>query len=203
MLLHKNMSSKNHLLMLTFDTYDRLFQFHFTMFLLFASLSIAYEITRNEEKAFITWMRETNQIFTGDEYHLRLGIFLVNSRFVHEHNKRSTFKVTLNRFAAYTTAEYNILLGYRQINYIKSDPIKTINVPESIDWREKNVVTRVKDQGNCGSCWAFSAICAEESAWCINGNPLIELSEQNLVDCVFFCYGCNGGQMVLAYNYIK
>lgn len=74
--------------------------------------------------------------------------------------------------------------------------------PESIDWREKGAVTGVKDQGMCGSCWAFSAIAGAEGAWFVAGNKLLSLSEQNLVDCVFKCHGCWGGLMTLAFDHV-
>eukprot|EP01060_Flectonema_neradi_P026742 TRINITY_DN35_c0_g1_i1.p1 TRINITY_DN35_c0_g1~~TRINITY_DN35_c0_g1_i1.p1 ORF type:complete len:786 (+),score=185.26 TRINITY_DN35_c0_g1_i1:1640-3997(+) len=67
------------------------------------------------------------------------------------------------------------------------------NMPESVDWRTKGVVTPVKDQGQCGSCWSFSTTGVTESAWAIAGNKLQSLSEQKLVSCDTGSDGCNGG----------
>jgi len=84
------------------------------------------------------------------------------------------------------------------------------DLPSSWDWRAKGVVTPVKDQGQCGSCWAFSAIGVIESQWALKGNNLTQFSEQLLVDCSQGCsneppygnvcnQGCDGGWQWNAY----
>ncbi|CAB3237720.1 unnamed protein product [Arctia plantaginis] len=70
--------------------------------------------------------------------------------------------------------------------------------PESFDWRDKNVVTPVKDQGGCGSCWAFSATACVESQYAIKHREAIPLSEQELMDCDENSDGCGGGFMSTA-----
>ena len=75
--------------------------------------------------------------------------------------------------------------------------------PPAFDWRTRGVVTPVKDQGQCGSCWSFSTTGAAESAWAVAGNPLVPLSEQALVSCdTAGNYGCNGGFPTLAMDYM-
>ncbi|XP_075463664.1 cathepsin S-like isoform X1 [Ascaphus truei] len=77
-------------------------------------------------------------------------------------------------------------------------------LPASVDWREKGCVTEVKDQDKCGSCWAFSAVGALEGQLQLKTGKLISLSPQNLVDCSsnYSTYGCNGGFMTNAFQYI-
>uniref|UniRef100_A0A914Z6T0 Peptidase C1A papain C-terminal domain-containing protein n=1 Tax=Panagrolaimus superbus TaxID=310955 RepID=A0A914Z6T0_9BILA len=72
--------------------------------------------------------------------------------------------------------------------------------PAFLDWRTKGKVTRVKDQGQCGSCWAFSVTAAVESQIAIKRNELIELSEQQLIDCDSDNRGCSGGYRPWAFR---
>jgi cathepsin L len=74
---------------------------------------------------------------------------------------------------------------------------------ENIDWRTKGYVTYVKDQGQCGSCWAFSSTGAREGQHFAKTSQLVSLSEQNLVDCSLLNFGCNGGNQDLAFDHIK
>lgn len=76
-------------------------------------------------------------------------------------------------------------------------------LPQSVDWRTKGVVNAIKDQGQCGSCWAFSTVASVESAVAIKTGTLYSFSEQELVDCdTFLNQGCNGGTMDVAFNWI-
>ena len=77
-------------------------------------------------------------------------------------------------------------------------------LPIDFDWRKKNKVSSVKNQLQCGACWAFSTSGAVEGAWAIQNNVLYNLSEQELIDCSdsYGNQGCKGGSMNLAYKYI-
>jgi cathepsin H len=81
-----------------------------------------------------------------------------------------------------------------------------VSIPTNYDWLAKGVVTPVKDQGNCGSCWTFSTVGAMESHWNILGKGRnVLFSEQQLVDCAgaFENYGCDGGLPSQAFEYIR
>merc|ERR1740125_75866 len=93
----------------------------------------------------------------------------------------------------------------------QANPVKvfdTTNLADSVDWVAKGAVTPVKNQGQCGSCWAFSTTGSLEGAFQIAGNPLTSLSEQDLVSCDNSAHGgsdqgCNGGLMDNAFKWIE
>jgi cathepsin L len=174
------------------------------MFALFALAFSAPYLSLHDEKSFVSWMRDTNQLFVGDEYQTRFGIWLTNKRFVQEHNAgSSTFKVGLNHLAALTPAEYRSLLGFKpDLSEKKRTTITSLKLPDTVDWRDEGVINPIQDQGQCGSCWAFSAIQSIESLYAIKNTKLYKLSEQELVDCVTADYGCDGGLMTDAFDYV-
>ncbi|OHS94721.1 Pro-cathepsin H [Tritrichomonas foetus] len=174
----------------------------FSFFLSVVSSKIL--LSQAEEKSFVSWMRTNNKFYTGDEYHFRLGLFLTQQRWANEFNRKgSLFTVGLNKFSAYTPAEQRVLLGVKISSQksLENSGKKSFKlteqqkkaVPPQLDWRDKNVVNPIKDQGDCGSCWAFSAISTAESAYAIKNNELLSYSEQNLVDCCPLCFGCVSG----------
>ncbi|GAA0185827.1 cysteine protease [Lithospermum erythrorhizon] len=144
----------------------------------------------------------------------RFEIFKDNLKYIDEQNNvpNRSYKLGLNRFADLTNDEYkNTFLGAkpdnkRRLTKVKSDryaPKVGDNLPESIDWRKLGAVAPVKNQGSCGSCWAFSTIGAVEGINQIVTGELISLSEQELVDCdTSYNAGCNGGLMDDAFEFI-
>lgn len=98
----------------------------------------------------------------------------------------NTFTLVANKFADYTPAEYKRLLGYKRVPKNTNKKVAVFNqssLPDSIDWRAKGAVTGVKDQAQCGSCWAFSTVGALEGRDFIATGVLKSFSEQQLVDC--------------------
>ncbi|CAB3237722.1 unnamed protein product [Arctia plantaginis] len=149
------------------------------------------------------------------EKEFRFSIFKKNLEDVNRLNKESKHAVygltkfmdlTLEEFAA----RYSCILDPSYDSYtmycdvIKTDKdIPDAGAPDAFDWRDKKAVTRVKDQGACGSCWAFSSIAHIESQYFLKHGNLTEFAEQQLVDCEKKCFGCLGGYMSLAYKGLK
>lgn len=144
----------------------------------------------------------------------RKWIWQANLKKIEEHNKsgRFAFTMAMNQFGDLTPLEYRyLMLGtkYRHNNTERTGStfLKPSNVelPTTVDWRNKGYVTPVKNQEQCGSCWAFSATGSLEGQHFKKTGKLVSLSEQNLVDCStsFGNDGCNGGLMDNAFRYIK
>lgn len=158
------------------------------------------------------------------EKHRRFNVFKANVHYVHEFNKKDMpYKLKLNKFADMTNHEFRSFYAGSKIKHHRmlsgSSRLKLLpeengtstftyanvnSVPPSIDWRQKGAVNPVKDQGQCGSCWAFSTVVAVEGINYIKTNKLVSLSEQELVDCdTRENEGCNGGLMDLAFEFIQ
>lgn len=139
-----------------------------------------------------------NQKFSRNEVTYTLGINKYADMLHHE------FVATLNGFNRSQTTSKN-LLSKRIEEPVTFIEAANVEVPQTMDWREKGAVTDVKDQGHCGSCWSFSSTGALEGQHFRKTGKLVSLSEQNLVDCSgsYGNQGCQGGLMDQAFQYIK
>jgi len=163
------------------------------------------------EAAFEQWVQEHRKVYDEREVLYRFRIFQQNLDFVEQFNSEGhSFEVGMNQFADLTNSEFrerytgfNRPLIHVQDPEHQYDYDSTQALPTSVDWRTKNAVTGVKDQGQCGSCWSFSTTGSVEGALALNYS-LVSLSEQNLMDCSrsYGNYGCNGGLMDSAFKYI-
>jgi cathepsin L len=149
--------------------------------------------------------------YTHDEFFPRYTIFKANYNKIRAHNlSKSTFSMAINEFADMTFTEFHSkMTGYKRVDNgvlrSKNGPHKNLKkMASSVDWRAKNAVTPVKNQQQCGSCWAFSTTGSTEGAHAIKTGNLVSLSEQQLVDCsqAQGNQGCNGGLMDQGFQYI-
>ena len=124
-------------------------------------------------------------------------------------NENESYKVGITKFSDLTKQEFAKI--YLNLNYdanamVNFDPtiVQISNAaPSSYDWRDHNAVSPVKDQGSCGSCWAFAAIGNLEGLYAIEKGVIKTFSEQMLVDCDTSDSGCNGGLMEYTFTWLK
>ncbi|KAJ4962154.1 hypothetical protein NE237_022093 [Protea cynaroides] len=164
---------------------------------------------------FESWMSKHGKVYESIEEKLdRFDIFKDNLEHIDETNKEVTsYWLGLNEFADMTHEEFKrAYLGLAKTdsdkprrresseNFMYRD---VTDIPKSVDWRKKGAVTNVKNQGGCGSCWAFSTVAAVEGINQIVTGNLTSLSEQELIDCDKpNNNGCNGGLMDYAFAFI-
>lgn len=154
---------------------------------------------------FMNFVSETGRSYdTMEEFQFRAAIYHDT---IHRLNalNLTTSTVEINMLADRTLDERSKMLGLK-IENKESKPRVTAGVhmvadAVEIDWRENGAVTPIKDQGFCGSCYAFSAVGAMEAAHFFHTGELLNLSEQQVVDCDFFDQGCSGGEMNNVFMY--
>ncbi|CAN1314467.1 Senescence-specific cysteine protease SAG39 [Linum perenne] len=155
---------------------------------------------------FEAWIAKNGRVYEdAGEKSRRFSIFKKNVGFVNHFNKfgNKTYKLAVNQYADMTNKE-------KPSNLVKVGPSlfkyeNTSSVPDTMDWRTKGAVNPIKDQGQCGSCWAFSAVAAVEGLTKISTGTLTSLSVQELIDCdrTSNDQGCNGGFMDDAFQFVK
>jgi cathepsin L len=176
-----------------------------------------------ENYTFEQFVTDFNHEFSAEEHSVRKGLFEAELTRVIEHNtaNKGSWKETINKFSAFTPEEKKALLGHSKAvkqahkpknlkqlpKDFKLDEVSSL--PTSVDWRNTpNTVTSVKDQGHCGSCWAFAATAVLESHVALNTGLLYDLSPQQIAMCApnpDSCGGtggCNGATAEIAFDYV-
>jgi C1A family cysteine protease len=144
---------------------------------------------------------------TKEEFEFRFNIFAETDKELQKINSENTsFTVDHNKFSTLTSAEKKKFLGKKPAKFVdesREEYLPTENLTDSVNWITAGAVNPVQDQGQCGSCWAFSATAAVEGAHFISSKKLLKLSESQLVDCDPQSEGCNGGLEVYAFQYLE
>ena len=168
---------------------------------------------------FQDWKKSWNVTYPSEEVeNVRREVWINNKCAIDEHNlQNKSWKMGLNQFSDQTDSEFQVTYnGLNRVIYPRPSttyPPSMLNLsdlPKSVDWREHGIVNPVKNQAQCGSCWAFSAIASLEGQYALKHKNLTSFSEQDLVDCVLnvqvsggeCCDGCEGGLMDAAFDYI-
>ena len=165
-------------------------------------------------KEFSNFRERFNKRYSSkEELENRFSIFRQNLIHILSHNSdlSQNFTLGVNQFTDLTPEEFKgQYVGSKKPNLgsygCKAFSSTASGAPSSIDWRTKGVVNPVRDQGQCGSCWAFATTANAESVWAISTGKLLDLSEEFLVDCAsgagYYNLGCNGGQPDSAFKYM-
>lgn len=201
----------------------KFFTFFATLAIFVNSSLLKQESSINDK--FKNWINQY-QIESNNEYHLSHIYFnwLANDKFIFESNARNlSYTLDHNAYSGMNSSEFSEFMGFRaNQEYIAKGSYKNLRsfVPvisqdniydmdtlaTSIDWRTKGVVGAIRNQKQCGSCWAFSGTSTLESAVAIKTGHLYDLSEQQSVSCAGLRYGnlgCNGGFYDGLWNYAK
>lgn len=172
--------------------------------------TVSSQVDYYDLQEFHQWRINFNKTYNGDA-DAYLGLYyanwLSNRKMINNHNSQNKeYSLELNERADehYLTfahkKNYNIKLA--QMDFINPENApKQENLPSSVDWRTKGIVTPIKNQGQCGSCWAFSAVGSMEGQHAKKSNQLLSLSESQIVDCDHRDSGCDGGWMDNAFEY--
>jgi len=182
----------------------------------FLSVAFAAKLSLEEVKGkFITFQQKHNKVYSTDEFQYRFRVFWENLERAADHqaqNPHARFGAT--QFSDLTPQEFKslYLMDFDKEKYERTRPAFKREfgaaVPEaqqgsSFDWGSKGVVTPVYNQGQCGSCWAFSATETIESYFALAGGQLTQLSMQQIVSCDTTDHGCEGGFPSDAYQYVE
>jgi len=172
---------------------------------------------------FNAWCTKFNKVYASDEeraYRMKVfGDNVAEIAQLNAENNGATFGVNAysdrthdELVRSFTSRSLKSVMRNVEMETIVAPPANLSALPKEFDWAKKGAVTGVKDQGNCGSCWAFGAVGTMEGQLYLKKKKLENLSEQNLVDCDHECQtysgykicdeGCDGGMEPNAFQYV-
>ncbi len=162
------------------------------------------------QSLWASWKIQYNKDYSDEETEaLRFNIFIDNYNAIQAWNsEENTAILAVNKFADLNNAEFASLYAnaYAAPDSVAQENLVTFgdvdDIPSSWDWVSQGAVTAIKNQAQCGSCWAFATVATTEGLYFINGNTLTSFSEQQIVDCDTTCDGCGGGWPYLAMAYV-
>jgi len=198
-------------------TLEKTLKMKFTLLILAVTIAVA-SASQSPLREWIRFKQTHAKTYEKEEDKVRFNLWSSNKQAVIKHNAEAdsgkhTFWLAMNKFADMSSAEFvqfyngynatkQMIKGESNMQFVHS---QNVQVPDSVDWRTEGYVTPVKNQAQCGSCWAFSTTGSLEGQHFKSTGNLVSLSEQNLVDCSAKTgnMGCNGGLMDQAFKYIK
>lgn len=168
---------------------------------LLTMLTQAFSLSLNSTymNQYNTFIDTYNKSFSQEKF----NTFKENVMFIEEFNQgNESYELEINQFTDSNGFHSHLLIPSNNKGYYELE--EDIIVPEEVDWREKNAVTDVKNQGHCGGCWAFSTTGSVEGVVAIKTGHLFNISEQQLIDCSVQegNHGCEGGIMDKGFRYI-
>jgi len=172
---------------------------------LLLSLILAVSNAKVFDDEWESFKRVWGKDYPPAEDSLRHGLWKINKALVEKQNKKEekSFTLALNEASDWTAEEVkSFRLGYIDLDEGEGKTFpERDGRPDLLDHREAGLVTEVKGQGSCGSCWAFSATGGIEGVWALKVGELVSMSEQQLLDCA--PGSCNGGNMGPAWDNAK
>jgi C1A family cysteine protease len=177
----------------------------FALALTFAGASALHQVELKYMNYLAKFGKNMNSL---EEFDTRLELFTATDLDISEINAgNNTWTAGHNQFSDWSEEEYKGMLGLKMTNENSEVVVfSEENLADEVNWVTAGAVTGVKNQGACGSCWSFSTTGSTEGAHFIATGELLSFSEQQLVDCatgIYLNMGCNGGNPLWAYRYLK
>jgi len=168
--------------------------------IILALAACAFALNFKNDPFWVAYKQQFNKVYAANEEAMRYRIFKKNMAKAAELNEIDTATYGWTKFS---DQERNRPLLEVPAHIRRTRVAVSNDLPDNFDWRDKGAVAEVKDQGQCGSCWAFCSVVAMEGAYFLEHSELISLSEEQIVDCDSNDHGCSGGWPTNAFAYVQ